>query len=426
MRTKALQALLGIALGLGLAQEAPLRAELVGFALLPPDTFAPGPASGAYRQTPGLRGTPEFGGQPVQGFSAVQFGPRPGSFWVLSDNGFGSKANSPDYLLRIYLVTPDPKTPGGGTGTVRVDRFLQLRDPHRRVPFPILMETHPERMETHPERPLTGYDFDIESFAFAADGTLWVGDEFGPFLLRFDANGVLLDPPFPTPDYGPGKDPTRDLVRAPQNPSLWLNPVGPGQPSPANLPTSRGFEGMTANPDRTRLYALLEGTVVGDPPGTLRLMEFDPLAKRWGGLVGLYPLDDPSHAIGEMAVVNEHEYLVIERDNEQGEKARTKRIYKIDLRRKGPDGVLAKELVVDLLNIADPQGLAPSTREGVFRFPYLTIESVLVLDAQTLLVVNDNNYPATGGRGAGIKDATEFIWLKLPKPLNLAPGVGSR
>ncbi|AFV77371.1 hypothetical protein Theos_2389 (plasmid) [Thermus oshimai JL-2] len=417
MTRQGIVALLGMVLGLGLAQQPLPRAELVGFALLPPDTFAPGPASGAYRKTPGLRGTPEFGSQPVQGFSAVQFGPRAGSYWVLSDNGFGSKANSPDYLLRLYLVAPSPRTPQGGAGTVRVERFIQLRDPNRLVPFPIVMESHPER-------PLTGYDFDPESFVFAADGTLWVGDEFGPFLLRFDANGVLLDPPFPTPDYGPGKDPTKDFVRAPQNPGLLLNPVGPGQPSPANLATSRGFEGMTTNPERTRIYALLEGTVAGDPPGTLRLMEFDPLAKRWVGLVGLYRMDSPDHAIGELAVVNEHEYLVIERDNRQGEEARTKRIYKIDLRRKGADGVLAKELLVDLLDIADPRGLAPSTREGTFRFPYFTIESVLVLDPQTLLVINDNNYPATGGRGAGVKDATEFIWLRLPQPLNLAPGVG--
>jgi glycerophosphoryl diester phosphodiesterase len=300
---------------------------------------------------------------------------------------------------------------------VQVNRFIQLRDPNRLVPFPILNENTPDRL-------LTGYDFDPESFVIAADGTIWVGDEFGPYLLHFDSNGVLLDPPFATPDYGPGKDPSRDQVRAPQNPALLLNPVGPGQPSPANLPTSRGYEGMTTNPARTRIYAMLEGTVSGDPPGTVRLMEFDPQAKRWLGLLGRYQFDDPTHAIGEIAVVNENEYLVIERDSRQGAEARFKRIYKIDLTRRDPNGIFAKELVVDLLNIADPRGLAPSTQGGVFRFPYFTIEAVLVLDANTLLVTNDNNYPATGGRGAEVKDANEFIWLRLPTPLRLAPGVG--
>ena len=408
--------LASLLLTVGLAQ-AP-RVELVGFAVLPADTFAEGPASGAYRQTPGFRTSPApFSSQPVQGFSAIQFGPQPGSYWVLADNGFGSKANSPDYLLRLYLVTPRPRTPQGGPGDVQVNRFIQLRDPNRLVPFPILNENTPDRL-------LTGYDFDPESFVIAADGTIWVGDEFGPYLLHFDSNGVLLDPPFATPDYGPGKDPSRDQVRAPQNPALLLNPVGPGQPSPANLPTSRGYEGMTTNPARTRIYAMLEGTVSGDPSGTVRLMEFDPQAKRWLGLLGRYQFDDPTHAIGEIAVVNENEYLVIERDSRQGAEARFKRIYKIDLTRKDPNGIFAKELVVDLLNIADPRGLAPSTQGGVFRFPYFTIEAVLVLDANTLLVTNDNNYPATGGRGAEVKDANEFIWLRLPTPLRLAPGVG--
>ncbi len=68
--------------------------ELVGYAVLPADTFAPGPPSGAYSSS-GERGAPRFPSQPVQGFSAI----RPlggGAFLVLSDNGFGSKRNSPE------------------------------------------------------------------------------------------------------------------------------------------------------------------------------------------------------------------------------------------------------------------------------------------------------------------------------------------
>ncbi len=405
-----------VVLGLALTQTAP-RVELVGYAVLPADTFAAGPQSGAYRETPGFRAaSAPFAGQPVQGFSAIQFGPQ-GTYWALSDNGFGSKANSPDYLLRLYQLSLQPRTAQGGAGSVQVLGFIQLRDPNRRIPFPILNENTPERL-------LTGYDFDPESFVIAPDGTLWVGDEFGPYLLHFDAQGVLLEPPYPTPDFGAGKDPSKDFVRAPQNPQLLMNPVGPGQPSPANLPTSRGYEGMAINPSKTRLYPMLEGTVAGDPPGTVRLMEFDLASKRFVGLVGRYRFDEPDHAIGDLAVVNENEYLVIERDGRQGAEARAKRIYKIDLTRKDAEGVFAKELVADLLSIADPRGLAPSSQQGLFRFPYFTIEDVLVLDANTLLVANDNNYPATGGRGAQVKDANEFIWLRLPTPLRLAPGVG--
>ena len=66
--------------------------------------------------------------------------------------------------------------------------------------------------------------------------------------------------------------------------------------------------------------------------------------------------------------------------------------------------------VVDLLRIDDPQGLAPYGRH--FRFPFWTPECLVVLDARTLLVVDDNNFPATGGRSTTDPDPTEWIWLR--------------
>jgi glycerophosphoryl diester phosphodiesterase len=45
-----------------------------------------------------------------------------------------------------------------------------------------------------PGRLLTGADLDPESLVRMRDGSLWIGDEFGPFLLHFDADGRLLEP----------------------------------------------------------------------------------------------------------------------------------------------------------------------------------------------------------------------------------------
>ena len=57
----------------------------------------------------------------MQGFSAVVAGRRPGEYLAMADNGFGTKANSFDFLLRAYFVSPDFKTATGGTGAVDVD-----------------------------------------------------------------------------------------------------------------------------------------------------------------------------------------------------------------------------------------------------------------------------------------------------------------
>jgi hypothetical protein len=98
-----------LGLGFSLAQNV-VKSELVGFAAMPADTFAPGPDSGQFRAPNGgkLEAAP-FKGQPVQGFSAIQFGPTKGSYWMMPDNGFGAKYNSFDAMLRLYTITPSPK-----------------------------------------------------------------------------------------------------------------------------------------------------------------------------------------------------------------------------------------------------------------------------------------------------------------------------
>ncbi len=416
IRSRLLLAFGALGLSLALAQST-VKTDLVGFAMLPADTFNGTVPSGQYTGTGAKLEQPRFAGQPVQGFSAIQFGPSKGSYWMMPDNGYGAKYNSPDFLLRIYQITPTAKTASGGTGDVKVGTFIQLRDPDKKIPFLIVNEASPERL-------LTGSDFDIESFVIAKDGTIWLGEEFGPFLLHIDGTGKMLEAPIPTPDFGAGKDVSKDQVRSPNNPSVLASSPNPGATSQANLGASKGFEGMAINPSKTKLYPMLEGTVLGDTPGTLRIHEFDLASKKFMGVIGYYKLEDPSNSIGDFAVINDNEYLVLERDQGSGDTAKLKRVYKIDLSKKDAAGMVQKELVVDLMNITDASNLAPSSVNGMFKFPYVTIEDVLVLDANTILVANDNNYPGTGGRGKDVKDANEMLWLKLEKPLTLAAGVG--
>ena len=209
--------------------------ELVGFARLPADTFAAGPPSGedSGNGTPiSANGrTSPFESQPVQGFTAVQRSLPPGAeFWLLSGNGYGSQRNSADYHLRIDPVDPSFRGSESGDGSVAVLSFIELADPDAHIAFSIVNGATPERI-------LTGVDFDPESFVFGSGGDIWVGEEFGPCVLHFDATGRLREAPMATPDLAPGGglSPSQE-VRAPQNPNLGG--------AAANLGSSRGFEGM--------------------------------------------------------------------------------------------------------------------------------------------------------------------------------------
>lgn len=183
--------------------------ELRGRAVLPAETFARGPTSGQYIGAGPIHGieVPFLDRQPVQGFSAMLRN-ADGSWWMMSDNGYGAIDNSADYNLRVYRTRVNTAGPrAAGQGEFRVLGFIELHDPERKVTFPITNEFSQQRI-------LTGADFDIESMQRAPDGTFWFGEEFGPFLLHTDATGKVLEAPSPLPDFtNPGQ-----FVRAPQNP----------------------------------------------------------------------------------------------------------------------------------------------------------------------------------------------------------------
>lgn len=419
------------ALGAGPARQVPVPdATLVGWAMLPVDTLADGPTSGQFAGAGQFgRSLPLPGKQPVQGFSGVIAGPASGTYYVVQDNGFGAKANSADALLHVYAVRPEFRTSRGGSGTVGAadfrtgrplpsflpDSFITLRDPERRAGFPIVAER-----ETYPGAPagiavdasirsgrlLTGADFDPESIRRDRQGNFWFGDEFGPFLLKTDAAGTLLRAEIPL-----------EGVFSPDHPQL-------GGRTPT-LGRSRGFEGLALGTDGATLFALVEGTVTGDPPNTLRMHEFDLTSERYTGRSFLYPLSDEATNIGDMTALDAHRFLVLERNEvsgASGPRAPVKRVFVADIQGVASGRAVSKTLVADLMHIADPDDL---NRDGLttFTFPFITIEDILVVDTETVLIVNDNNYPGGGGRGA-VSDNTEFILVRLGLTARSSPGVG--
>ena len=90
--------------------------------------------------------------------------------------------------------------------------------------------------ETTAERLLTGGDIDPESIQRGRRGDLWVGDEFGPWILHFDADGRLLEPP----------------IALPGRPDVAEQPA-PRRRHRRPQPNSRGIEAMAMTPDGKHL-----------------------------------------------------------------------------------------------------------------------------------------------------------------------------
>jgi hypothetical protein len=437
------------AAALGTQAQTAVRAALTGHALLPAATFVPPPAdappnlqmSGRYlhadgrrRDTPGsipgiaflsdpraprptgMNGP--FNGQPVQGFSGIKW-QKDGTAWVLSDNGFGSKANSPDAMLMLHHLRPD-----WAKGAIQVQRTIFLHDPDGMLPFHIVNTATAKRY-------LTGADLDIESIQLIGD-SFWIGDEFGPYLIRADRNGRVTGLFETLVDGQVVRSPDHFAVSTPATPGSFATPVR----------RSRGFEGMAASPDGRFLYPLLEGPLWNaearawesrDGKDVLRILEFDVQQAQYTGRSWRYPIEIAGNNIGDFNMIDATTALVIERDNGEGDAslacpqgeprpdcfnvpARFKRVYKIELGEAG--GMVRKLAYVDLLDIADPQRVARiGGKDGRFSFPQWCIEGVDIVDADHIVVLNDNNLGVSAGREFGRNEPNEVILLRVPELL---------
>lgn len=379
---------------------------LIAFAKLPVATYAAGPDSG--KAVSGANGIyPPFKGQPVQGFSAALKNDDD-SYMAMADNGFGTQDNSADFLLRIYKIKADfrTKTKTKDTGQVTVQSFIQLRDPNKRISFEIVNGNTADRL-------LTGADFDPESMQRAADGTYWIGDEFGPYLLHFSAQGILLDAPIPLPNP---LNSTQEL-RSPQN---QFNKANINYVEPL-VQRSGGFEGMAISPDGKYLYPLLEKPLVNDATGQLLISQFDLQKKAYTGQYYWFALNSKATNIGDFQLFNDKEGIIIERDASQNNLGGYKKLIRVKFNE--PKQAVAREDLVDLIKISNPNALFGTVREGdigtgsVFAFPFETIEDVIIENGTTLTVLNDNNFPGSSGRNAKQADDNEIIQIRLPKAL---------
>ena len=245
-----------------------------------------------------------FNGQPLQGHSGIKY-MEDGTYWILTDNGAGSKANSPDFMLHLSQYDID-----FDNNNFKRLQTVFLQDPDKKVPFRIQNEATQERY-------LTGADFDPESFQFAG-GYLWIGDEFGPYLIQATQDGKVVNV-FETK--------LNDKVIKSPDHYTQVTPRAPNGTLACEVKRSKGFEGMASSKDGKKLYALLEGALYDQDKQAyenmngkeyLQIIEFDVENKNWTGNTWQYPLEKNGLAIGDFNMIDGDYGLVIERDNGEG------------------------------------------------------------------------------------------------------------
>lgn len=353
-----------------------------------------------------------FKKQALQGHSGIKFMGK-NNFWLLSDNGLGTKKNSPDSMTFIHNYEFDFKN-----GSYKHLKTIFFNDKDKKFPYLINLESTKSRY-------LTGADIDPESFQII-DKSFWVGDEFGPFLLEFDEKGTLKE----VFDASLNKQ----TLLSPDHPNLQL--LDPNiQENKANIKRSKGFEAMASSKDKTKLYPMLEYAVFKDGKyenkggkNYLRILEFDIKARKFTDKSYTYTLENNAHSIGDFNMIDEKYGLIIERDDTEGtinkacknqetkscfkNPAKFKRIYKIKL--DDEKGVAQKIAYIDLMNINDVDKISKKPLvNDKFVFPFFTIENVDIVDDKHIVVANDNNFPFSSSREPFVPDDNEIILLEV-------------
>jgi hypothetical protein len=268
----------------------------------------------------------------------------------------------------VFLAVPDRGPFDGRTNEPYLDRFHFLHialDP--RAPFPnittTLLDTRFLRGEKNeknknlvgdayafgPASPLKR--FDPEGVAIGADGTFFVSDEYGPYIFQFNREGhrlaqipvppkFLLAPP-------PAGNPSGDLDD--NGNSLELYPAFNVFGRQAN----RGMEGLAITPDGRTLVGIMQNALLQDhgvDPLTIgrvglnnRILTYNLETGETHEYVYVMEAINQGRGVNEMLAINDHEFLVLERDNRSNvptppntsQTPNLKSIYRIDLNKTG-------------------------------------------------------------------------------------------
>ncbi|HZO37681.1 MAG TPA: esterase-like activity of phytase family protein [Methylomirabilota bacterium] len=301
-------------------------------------------------------------------FSDIYYDPNRDEWWAVSDRGPGGGVL--DYATRVQRFTLDVDPVTGRISNFRVKETIKFTDPKGLLSAP----TNPGVASPKALNGLNpgvlngavgtlGRSFDPEGLAIhPRTGHLIVADEYGPSVYEFSRKGKLLRV-FQTPG---------NLIPKVNGTVNYVADRDGG--ANAGRQDNRGFEGLAITPDGSKLYAVLQDPLISEPTPNngrngrnLRIVVFDndrhsptygtsiaqlayqlelqaDIAARIVAAGGTATPTDPRQGrnIGLSAIVaiNEHEFLVIERDNRGigvddpagANVVGSKRVFKIDVR----------------------------------------------------------------------------------------------
>ncbi len=159
---------------------------------------------------------------------------------------------------------------------------------------------------------------DSESIRVAPDGTVWVSDEYGPFILHFTAQGQQIGS-LPLPVGFQIANPSSNGANETAQNSL-------------GRVTNKGMEGIAISPDGKTLVGVMQAPLIQDGGAASindRILVYDLTQPSAEPKQYLYQLDSTSTSISEILAVNSHKFLVDERNSSAGASG-IKKLYLID------------------------------------------------------------------------------------------------
>ena len=247
--------------------------------------------------------------------------------------------------------------------------------------------------------------FDAEGIVRLADGTFWIGDENGPSIAHFSADGRMIVRHVPQGTEGEFAGAKYDVKGT--LPAIL-----------AKRAINRGIESMAISPDESFLYFIMQNPLANPDVKTYqqakntRLFKIERASMKVVGEY-VYTLDDPGTfrrdpskrqndpRISELMAIGLDRLVVLERTDQ------TTKLYEVELGgatniigTRWDDAATSPSLEATTVADAKITPVPKTLRLDTFNFPDIVgkTEGMALLGDGSLALINDDDYGIAGGR----------------------------